>query len=94
MPGECSEPGGADLTFPDDKDPPAGLPQLALVGPVSLLRPLELGLPIIAVAFGDAAVSAFSMLMPEAAVDEDRGRVALEHNVRLSGQGSHPSTLR
>ena len=79
--GELSEAIRADLAFPNDEDTPASLPQLALMQLVSLLCPLQLGLPIVRVALRDAAVSAFSVLVPEAAVDEDRCGVALEHDI-------------
>ena len=53
--GKCPETIRTDLAFPDDDDTPAGLSQLALMRPVSLLRPFQLGLPVIRVALWDAA---------------------------------------
>ena len=81
LPGERPEAAGADFAFPDDEDTPAGLPQLALMLPVSLLGPLQLGLPIVRVAVRDAPISAPCVLVPKTAVDEDCRRVALEYNV-------------
>ena len=49
---------GADFAFPDDEDTPASSLQLALMCLISLLRALQLGLPIVGVALQDAAVSA------------------------------------
>ena len=71
----------ADLALPNDEDTPAGVPQLALMQLVSLLCPLQFGLPIVRVALRDAAVSASSVLVPETAVDEDRCEVAFEHDI-------------
>ena len=79
--GESLQSARADLTLPNNEDAPAGLSQLALMCPISLLSPRQLGMPIVSVAIRDAAVSASSMLVPEAAVDEDRGQVALEHYI-------------
>ena len=55
---------------------------------ISLLRPLQLGLPVVDVRLREVTVSTRKVLMPEAAVDKYGCRVALEHNVGSPRQTS------
>ena len=72
--------------LPDHDDAPAEREQGLDIGAVAGLVALELGLPVLRVVLGHGGQPAAGMPVPEAAVHEDAGPVAPEHEIGLAGE--------
>lgn len=60
------------LAFPDDQNLPPSRPQRFDIPHITVHVPLKFGLPELSTRFRNAGLPAFRMLMPEAAMHENR----------------------
>jgi hypothetical protein len=71
-----------ELAFPDDHHCPTGRAEIALLSGIPLHVLMELCCPEIRPCLRCRCVAATGMTMPEAAMDENHGAIARQHDVR------------